>query len=126
MADNLEIDRNVEDDAGDVQVEEPPAAEINVRGLGNIKKPAINPLAINHNVIHYAKAQVENLNLKEVRVREREHKLRKKDLGNDVMAAIPQHKDTVSSEGNREKEDHIMNSLSRYEEAIIGNGEDIN
>ena len=125
MADNREIDRNVEDDARHVQVEEP-AVEINVRGLGHIKKAAINPLAINHDVIHYAKAQVEKLNLKEVQVRERERKLRKKDLVNDVMAAIIQHKEAVNSNGNMEEEDHIMNSLRRHEEAIIANGEDIN
>ena len=63
MADNLEVDKNVEDDARDVQVEEP-LVEINVRGIGNIKKAAINPLAINHDIIHYAKAEVEKLNLK--------------------------------------------------------------
>ena len=126
MADNLDIDRNAEDYAGDVQVEESPAAEINVRGLGNIEKAAINMLAINHDIIHYAKAQVDKLNLKEVRVREQERKLRKKDLGNIVMAEIIQHKEHVSSKGNREEEDHIMNSLRRHEEAIIGNGEDIN
>ena len=58
MAENLEIDRNVEDDARDFQVEEP-AVEINVRELGNIKKATINPLAINHDVINYAKAEIE-------------------------------------------------------------------
>ena len=39
-------------------------ADINVRRLGNIKKASINPLAINHDIIGYAKAEVEKLNLK--------------------------------------------------------------
>ena len=95
MADNLDIDRNIEDDAGNPQIEEPRAAEVNIRGLGNVKKASINPLVINHGVIQYAKAQVEKLNLKEVCVRDRERKLRKKNLGNDVMVAIVEHKETV-------------------------------
>ena len=105
---------------------EEPAVEINVRGLGNIKKAVINPLSINHDVINYVKAEIEKLNLKEVRVRERERKLRKKDLGNDIMADIIQHKDTVNSTGHIEEEDHIMNSFRRHKEAIIVNGDDVN
>ena len=52
--------------------------------------------------------------------------MRKKELANDVMVVIIQHKDDVESNGHMEEEDHIMNSFRRHEEAIIANGDDAN
>ena len=67
MAALIELETNDGDEAGleDVTIDED-RAKINVRGLGNIKKASINPLAINHDIIGYAKAEVEKLNLKKV------------------------------------------------------------
>ena len=75
MAASIDLGSKDGDEAGleDVTIDEE-RAEINVRGLGNIKKASINPLAINHDIIGYAKGEVEKLNLKEVRVRKRDRK----------------------------------------------------
>ena len=121
-----DVDNNVGDEAGLAAVtvvEELP--EVSVRGLGNVKKAAINPLSIKHDVIAYVRADVEKQDLKSVRVKKRERKMRMKDLGNDVMAVIAQHKekDNDQHEGS-EDDDHIRNLLERHQKIIISYGLD--
>ena len=128
MAETIDVEMNDGDEAGldDVAIDEE-HLEVNVRGLGNVKKASINPLAINHNIIGYAKGEVEKLNLKEVRVRKRERQNRMKALSNDVMAENSQHKERGSDDvrpGTNDEQNHVLKSLLCHEEAVITNGED--
>ena len=126
MATTMNVDTDLGDEAGlgDITIKED-CNKVNVRGLSNVKKAAINAMAINHDVIAYSKAEVEKLNLKEVQVRKREQKLRKKALRNDVMAAVTEHKDGLNEGGECDDDNHIMQSLKRHEEAVLSNGVDV-
>ena len=96
-----------------------------VRGLGNVKKVVINPLSIKHDVIVYARSELEKMDLKNVRVKKRERTMRLKDLGNDIMAAIVHHKEKGNGEDEEKADnDHIVRLLRRYENIISSNGID--
>ena len=128
MADSIDLVTNEGDEAGleNVTIDEE-RAEINVRGFGNVKKASINPLAINHDIIRYAKGEVDKLNLKEVRVRRRDRKERMKSLSNDVMAEISHHRERGSADIESsvpDEQNHIVQSLLCHEEAVMTNGED--
>ena len=128
MAASIELQVNDGDEAilEEVAIEED-RLQVNVIGLGNVKKASINPLTINHDIIGYAKGEVEKLNLKEVRVRKRERRNRMKALSNDVMADISQHKERGTDDGrcgDNDEQNHVLQSLRRHEEAVITNGED--
>ena len=53
----------------------------------------MNLLSIKHDVIAYARSELKKIDLKNVRVKKRERKMRMKDLGNDIMAVIVHHKE---------------------------------
>ena len=54
----------------------------------NIKKATVNELVLNHDIIGYAKAELEKLNLGKVRVCERARKLRLKKMSTAVMDSV--------------------------------------
>ena len=99
---------------------------MNVRGVGNVKKTTVNPLCIHHDVIVYAKVEVEKQDLKTVIVKRRERQSRIRDLGNDVVSAVVQHKENENScvEEQNKNDNHISESLKRHQDAIITRGVD--
>ena len=69
------------------------AEESEVKGIGNITKCAPNPLAIHHDIIHYAKAEMEKLNLEVVKVNERERRIRYNNMARDIGQSVMAHRD---------------------------------
>ena len=95
-----------------------------VKGIGNITKCSPNPLAIkNHDIILYAKSEMEKLNLKVVRVNERERRIRYNNMARDIGQSVMAHRDVgMGNEADVGTDSFMEVSLARHQEAHITGG----
>ena len=121
-----EIDA-VDDDKielANVNVEET-VEETDIKGLGNITKCAPNSLALHHDIMKCSKAEMDKLNLKVVRVNERERKIRYNCMASNIGQCVIVHRDL--RDGNNVAMDNgsfMEKSLARHQEAHITGGQD--
>ena len=80
----------------------------NVSAYINVKKCAVNKIVLNQDVIHYAKAELEKLNLGKVRVCKRARRLRAKLMSTAVM-------DSVTAMHNLDEECDNENAGTQHE-----------
>ena len=120
----MDIDTDVDDDVEVVHVNvDDVVVESVVKGIGNITKCSPNPLAIHHDIMHYAKAEMEKLNLGVVQVNERERRIRYNNMARDIGQSVMAHRDVgMGNETDTVTESFMEVSLGRHQEAHITGG----
>ena len=97
-------------------------------GIRNVTKCAINPLAINTDIISYSRQEMEKMNFETVRVNKRNHQNKKKQMSMDIVDKIMAYKDFNDGKNDDvNKNGHFINQpFARHQEALISNGVDNN
>ena len=82
-----------------------------MRGLGNMKKCAVNPIAINQDVVRYAKIELQKLNLEIVWVNNGNQQKRYKEMSGDVLKNVIKQKEknqiNDGTESNNDDDDKL-------------------
>ena len=120
LAEEVDFNENEveENELRNVEVEDD-SNEFEIRGLGNVKRCTVNPIAINQDVIAYGKIEMNKLNLETVQVNQKAQRNRYKKMSGVVMRSIANH-----NERNDNEISFIEVSLERNMDAIILNGND--
>ena len=122
----MDIDADIDDDDEVVNVNVDNVVEESVvKGIGKITKRSPNPLAIHHDIMHYAKAEMEKLNLGVVRVNERERRIRYNNMARDIRKSVMAHRDVgIGNETDAGTKSFMEVSLGRHQEVHITGGRD--
>ena len=115
---DLDVNEGEDNDLRNVEVEDD-SDNIEIEGIGQVKKSAVNQIAIKQDVIAYGRMEMSKLNLETVRVRQRARRNRYKKMNAAVVSNIANHNELNDIESS-----FMDESLERNMDAIVCNGND--